>query len=276
MFFTTTDGLSLHFEDDGQGPPLLCLPGLTRNLADFDDLIAARPRAARWIRLTSRGRHGSDFDPDWSHYSIAQEALDAFGLIEHLGLKKVAIIGTSRGGLLAMALSAFALDRISGVFFNDIGPVMEKTYTDRILDHLGRNPVWPNLEAAATGIAEFFFPAFSNVPPAQWRRAVGRWWIEGPEGLTINYDPKLRTAFEAAMALPPVDAWPMFDRLSTLPFATLRAANSGLISKDSFAEMKRRSPAMLAAEVPDRGHVPFLDEPESLALFDAFVSRLPA
>ena len=34
--FTTSDGLSLHYTDEGTGLPLLCLSGLTRDGRDFD------------------------------------------------------------------------------------------------------------------------------------------------------------------------------------------------------------------------------------------------
>jgi len=37
--------------------------------------------------------------------------------------------------------------------------------------------------------------------------------------------------------------------------------------------MRRRLPHMLFAEVPGRGHVPFLDEPEALSLIAAYLER---
>ena len=61
--FLTSDGLSLAYTDEGDGLPLLCLPGLTRNSADFDELAAAlaatSPGRHRLIRLTLRGRGAS-------------------------------------------------------------------------------------------------------------------------------------------------------------------------------------------------------------------------
>lgn len=40
--------------------------------------------------------------------------------------------------------------------------------------------------------------------------------------------------------------------------------------------MQARRPDMIVAEVPDRGHVPFLDEPEALTVFDALMARAAA
>ena len=58
--FTTSDGLSLHFEDQGAGLPLLCLSGLTRNARDFDFMAPHLPDV-RLIRLDYRGRGQSDW-----------------------------------------------------------------------------------------------------------------------------------------------------------------------------------------------------------------------
>ena len=57
--FTSSDGLSLHFEDEGAGQPVLCLAGLTRSSPDFQFLL---PHLAgcRVIRPDYRGRGQSD------------------------------------------------------------------------------------------------------------------------------------------------------------------------------------------------------------------------
>src|SRR3954464_9279710 len=102
--FTSSDGLSLAWEEEGAGLPILCLPGLTRNAADFDDLAAALAGRHRLIRLTLRGRGDSDRDPEFRNYNIAVEARDVVDFLDHLGLDRVTIVGTSRGGLIAMLL----------------------------------------------------------------------------------------------------------------------------------------------------------------------------
>jgi pimeloyl-ACP methyl ester carboxylesterase len=56
--------------------PLLCLPGLTRDARDFDDLGAALGGRYRLVRLTLRGRGASDRDPDWRNYVVPVEARD--------------------------------------------------------------------------------------------------------------------------------------------------------------------------------------------------------
>ena len=58
-YYQSDDGLRLYFRDypgPGCRVPVLCLPGLTRNGADFDH-VAPQLSAHRMIRLDSRGRH---------------------------------------------------------------------------------------------------------------------------------------------------------------------------------------------------------------------------
>jgi len=118
--FTTSDGLSLHYTDEGAGLPLLCLSGLTRDGRDFD-YVAPHLDQVRLIRMDYRGRGQSEWG-DHSQYTIPVEARDAVELLDHLGLESAAVLGTSRGGLIAMLLAATARDRLTGVALNDIGP----------------------------------------------------------------------------------------------------------------------------------------------------------
>ena len=90
---TTADGLTLAYDDQGAGVPLLCLAGLTRNMDDFEPVLETFGDRARIIRLDSRGRGASDFAEDVMTYSVVQEAADALALVDHLGLDKVAILG---------------------------------------------------------------------------------------------------------------------------------------------------------------------------------------
>ena len=47
--------------------------------------------------------------------------------------------------------------------------------------------------------------------------------------------------------------------------AVVRGANSDRLTAEMVARMLERRPDLIVAEVPDRGHAPFLDEPEALA-----------
>ena len=266
-FFTASDGARLAYADQGAGTPLLCLAGLTRTMADFD-YVAPHLGAFRLIRMDARGRGQSQWTGSES-YTVPQEAKDALELLDHLGLDRAAILGTSRGGLIGMLIGALAPGRLAGLCLNDVGPELEQAGLERIKTYVGRAPTarsHADLAARLPG----YMPGFSDVPAARWRAEAEKHYTQTPDGLAITYDPALRQAFLTALAAPPADGWPLFDALAGKPLALIRGANSDLLSQEVAAEMRRRRPDMIFAEVPGRAHIPFLDEPESLTALEAF------
>ena len=269
--FTAADGISLHYTDEGEGLPVLCLAGLTRNGSDFD-YVAPHLKDVRLIRMDYRGRGQSDW-ADPSTYTLPQEGQDALALLDHLGIRKTAILGTSRGGIIAMGLAAAVKDRLLGVCLNDIGPDIAEPGLEAIKNYLGRRPTFKTYDEATTQRANLM-AGFAGVPETRWRSEAEKHYIQKPDGLDINYDLKLREGvLERAENLNP-DLWPFFDALAGLPLALIRGANSDLLTPETTAEMVRRRPDMLVAEVPGRGHVPFLDEPESLLVIQAWLQEM--
>ena len=270
--FTTSDGLSLYYEDTGEGLPILCLPGLTRTTADFD-YVTPHLADTRLIKLDFRGRGQSDFDPDWQNYNLQVEGRDVLELLAHLGLPKAAVLGTSRGGMIGMGLAAVAKDHLLGVALNDIGPQIDPRGIAFIMVYLGRNPTSRTHEEAAAAL-KHVFADFEGVPYDRWLREAQKNYIETAEGLQITYDPKLREATEAMASQPAMDLWPFFDALQGLPTACIRGANSQLFTQETLDKMAERRPDMVTAVVPGRGHVPFLDEPEAVAALRKWVEQM--
>jgi pimeloyl-ACP methyl ester carboxylesterase len=268
--FTTADGLALHYTDQGHGLPVIALAGLTRNGADFDHVAPHLP--VRLIRPDYRGRGQSDW-ADPATYTIPQEAADALALMDHLGLDRAAILGTSRGGLIAMLLAATAKDRLIGVALNDIGPEIAAAGLDVIKDYIGRNPPQKTYAEAAAARAKLW-THFADVPMDRWLAEVQAHYAQSPDGLVIRYDPRLRDAVLDAGAQPVPDLWPLFDALQGLPLALIRGANSDLLTLQTADEMARRRPDMIRADVPGRGHVPFLDEPQALAALHVWLEKM--
>ena len=269
--FTASDGARLAYRDEGAGLPVLCLAGLTRSSTDFDFLVPHLD-GVRLIRADYRGRGGSDWTGAET-YTIPREAQDALDLLDHLGIGQAAILGTSRGGLIGMALAATSRDRLSGLCLNDIGPVIERSGLDRICDYVGRNPAARTIDDLAARMPRTM-PGFDGVSPERWTDFARQLYEETETGLAIRYDPALRESFLAGYRAPVADLWPLFDACAGLPLALIRGANSDLLSPETAAEMQRRRPDMIFADVPDRAHVPFLDETESLQAIRAWLELL--
>lgn len=269
--FTTPDGARLAFRDQGTGLPVLCLAGLTRTMGDFDYLRPHLP-PLRMITMDYRGRGASDWTGAAS-YTVLQEAKDALALLDHLHIDRAAILGTSRGGLIGLLIAAIAKDRLLGLCLNDIGPVIERRGLQRIFDYVGRNPVYKTHAEMAAKMPDLM-QGFVNVPVARWQAEVRLHYIETGNGLKITYDPDLRAAFLAGFDGPEIDLWPVFDACVGLPLGVMRGEHSDLLSVATVAEMRRRRPDMLFATIPDRAHIPFLDEAESLSLIHHFIAKL--
>ncbi|WP_170561128.1 alpha/beta fold hydrolase [Ruegeria atlantica] len=265
-FFISSDDRRLFFEDTGSGAPVLCLAGLTRNSKDFSFL---KPHLGdmRVIAMDYRGRGRSDHDPDFMNYNVLRESQDAIELLDHLSLDRVNVIGTSRGGLIAMALAASHPERLLSVVLNDVGPVLEPSGIAKIMEYVGKQPVSKTYDLAARALQHVMGPQFPGVSLTRWRQQAEVQFDETPDGLTLSYDPALRTALlEQAAAGPAPDLWPLFEALQGLPTGVIRGANSDILGKDTLTEMHNRHPALISAEIPDRGHPPFLDEPQSVEL----------
>jgi pimeloyl-ACP methyl ester carboxylesterase len=276
--FTVADGLSLHARDY-QGEtgrmPALCLSGLTRNLRDFEPLIARIGGSRRIIAMDYRGRGRSDYAPDPTTYRIDVETGDALALLDHLGVAQAAVIGTSRGGLIAMAMAARALDRLAGVLFNDIGPVIERAGLLRIRSYLGKTVCFTSWDDAV-GALKRTHVGF-DLSDEEWLGYARRIYREEKGLPHIDYDLRLGETFPSAEELETSaapDLWPLFDLLKGIPCAVLRGELSDLLGEATVAEMTRHHPDLIARTVTGRGHVPFLDEPESLAAIQEWLARV--
>lgn len=272
--FTTSDGLSLYFEDEGTGQPILCLSGLTRNARDFDFVAPQVVAEHRMIRLDYRGRGQSDWAEDPMTYTVPREAQDALELMDHLGIDRFAVLGTSRGGLIAMGLAATAKDRLLGVVMNDIGPVLDPKGLDAIMSYLGVHPDFPDFDTMAAARKTAMEDSFAGVPLDRWRKEVTHTHKETDAGVRLNYDPRLRDAVIAAGAAGDVDLWPFFDAIAPLPSAVIHGVNSDLLTAETVTEMQRRNPELIVAQVPNRAHIPFLDEAEAKAALAAWFKQL--
>ncbi|MGQ3675473.1 alpha/beta fold hydrolase [Xanthobacter sp. TB0139] len=266
--FQAEDDARLAFSDIGEGWPLLALAGFTRNGRDFDYLAHHLPDI-RLIRLDSRGRGESEWTGAET-YNVLQETRDALALLDHLGVERTAVIGSSRGGLLGMMMAMIAHERVVGLCLNDVGPVMERAGLERLGTYIGIEPAVDTLEEIADRMPAAM-PGFDNVPELRWEQETIRRYIQTSRGVKLPYDPELRTSFNTALASAPPDAWPLFDACAGIPLALVRGANSDVLSSAAADAMQARRPDMIRVDVPDRGHPPFLDEPEALVVIKAWL-----
>lgn len=279
-FITVPDGLTLHVRIYGEanpGTPVVCLPGLTRNLLDFEYLartLAAAPYHRRVVAISSRGRGLSDRDPQPARYTIPVEAGDVISVLDQLGIDSAAFIGTSRGGLILHVLAMTHLERIERLVLNDIGPVLETEGLRQIQSYLGGRRAPASFADAveilrATHGAEFptlVFGDWEGMAHALYRETNGR--------LVADFDPAIAEQFCAAdLSQPLPDLWAQFGLLVEKPVMVVRGEFSRLLSRETVAEMARRHEQCVGIEAKGQGHAPLLHLDGLAAEIGAFLER---
>jgi pimeloyl-ACP methyl ester carboxylesterase len=278
--YASDDGLKLYARDYGGGEasglPVLCLAGLTRNSKDFEPVLPVMVEARRVITMDYRGRGRSDYAGDPSTYRPDVEARDALMLLDVLDVPHAGILGTSRGGVVAMAMAAMAPERVSGIMFNDIGPFIETRGLIRIRRNIEDRPDLGSWQDAIHRL-KATTPGFETLSDVLWER-MARAIFRDEQGIpSYDYDPELKQTFPSASDIETgkVPAlWGFFEKLRPMPLAVLRGENSDLLSQGTVNGMIERQHLTEGTVVRHRGHVPLLDEPESIAAILRWLDRL--
>lgn len=277
-YFTVRDGLKLHFRDypgDAGKPPLLCLPGLSRNARDFAGLAERYSPRFRVLALEFRGRGLSEYDPIPARYVPPTYAHDVIELLDKLAIPQAIFVGTSLGGLVTMLMAVMAPGRIAAAILNDIGPEISDAGVDRIKTYVGSGQRFKSWDEAAETIARNV-QAFENYTHDDWVRMARRNCREENGEIVFDYDMAIALPFNTPSAAPQFDMWPLFAALAQQPLLVIRGAKSDLLSAAAAEKMQAAAPNMKLAVVPGVGHAPELSEPEAVAAIDAFLGEIEA
>lgn len=279
-FLRSRDGLQIYYRDyagdDGKAP-VLCLHGLTRNSRDFAALAEHIAPARRVLVPDQRGRGRSQYDSNWLNYHPGTYIEDMWTLMGELAVGRVIVIGTSLGGLMAMLMAAARPQALAGVVLNDIGPEIDPAGVARIQSYAGRLPPVRNWDDAAAQMKMTFALAFPDYDEQKWQEFARNSFDEDDGGVPrLAADPKIGDAIRSIPAPPGAvqRLWLAFGQLCNMPVLALRGAHSDLLSAATFERMQQEAPGLVAVTVPNRGHAPQLDEPDSLRAIDTFLAGL--
>lgn len=275
------DGLRLHLREIGNRAgtdlPVICLPGLSRNADDFEVIGRALAETGnRWvIALDSRGRGGSEYDPDWRRYDLQVELEDLFTVLDTLGIARAIFFGTSRGGLLTALTGITRPSLLAASILNDIGPVIEGRGLARIRGYVGKLPRPKTFDEATQVLRQVFGTHFTDMAPEAWSRFARRTWKEGPKGLEPRYDPNLmRPLAELDLEKPLPVLWTQFETLAVAPLMVIRGELSDILGEQTARDMVARHPDARLHEVAYQGHAPILEDAPTIEAVRAFVAGL--
>jgi pimeloyl-ACP methyl ester carboxylesterase len=278
-YWTSSDGLRLHYRDhDGPSdrPPIVCLPGLTRNARDFEPVADRYAGSWRVLSLDFRGRGLSEYDPRPENYSPPTYAADVLALFDEIGIDRAVLFGTSLGGLVTMVLAAAAHGRIAGAMLNDIGPEIDQAGIERIRGFVGRATEFSSWEELARALAARNADVYPGYSAEQWEVFARKISSERDGRIGFDYDMAISSNFERAANSPAAAAWPLYQALTGIPLLILRGELSDLLDAEVARKMAEALPEAELVVVPNVGHAPALDEPEAIDGIDRLLDRVLA
>lgn len=279
-YWWSPDGLRLHYRDYAGGgdgrPPLLCLPGLTRNARDFEPLAARLAGEWRLICPDMRGRAESAQAKDPMTYVPLTYLQDIGRLLADLAIRRFVAVGTSLGGIVTMLIAATHREWLAGALLNDVGPTLDEAGLARIRTYVGVGQSHPTWVHAARALGEANADVYPDYGLEKWLAMAKRLYRLNSSGrIVLDYDMRIAEPIRAMANESAVDMWPVMAAFHDIPTLILRGERSDLLSDDTAQRMLRDiGPSAELATVPRVGHAPLLDEAVAADAMDRLLARI--
>ena len=278
-YWTSSDGLRLHYRDyDGPSdrPPIVCLPGLTRNVRDFEPVADRHAGTWRILSLDFRGRGLSAYDPEPRNYTPNTYAADVLAWFDAIGIERAVLLGTSLGGIVTMILAAAAHNRISGAMLNDIGPEIDPAGIERIRGYVGKPSAFTSWDDLVQALATRNADVYPGYRAEQWHVFARKIASEREGRITFDYDLAIANNFNRSPNEAAPSLWSQYRSLGGIPLLILRGELSDLLAAEVARKMAEALPEAELVVVAGVGHAPALDEPEAIAGIDRLLARVLA
>ena len=281
--WSTRDGLELYARDYSAGEgdsrlPVICLHGMTRNSADFEDLA---PRLAaghrRVIVPDMRGRGRSGYDPKPHNYHLLTYAGDVIDLLGHLGIGQAHIIGTSMGGLIGMLMAMQRPGLIKSAVLNDVGPALSAEGLMRLASHAVYPSAFASWDEAAAFVRSQNTLAFPDYDDADWKVFARRLCRKTASGaIELAFDPEIfRPLWSPKGASFVFDMTPAYLNLAAGHILVVRGERSDVLDRAGVYRMQGLTRRFSSVEVKGVGHAPTLMEPEARSAIEALLAEMP-
>lgn len=287
IYFQSKDGLRLYARDyaalhSATSPstklPIICIHGLTRNAADFDELAPwLAQQGHRVLAVDVRGRGRSQHARKVGHYHPMVYAGDVISLAHHVGIQRAIFIGTSMGGLITMTLALRKSSLIAAAILNDVGPVLSQKGLNRIASYAGESARFTTWEQARQYIKNINHSAFPDNSDEEWDKWARRAFAENAQGqLELQYDPLIATPLKTGKlkATSWLGRWAFRRLANNRPCLLIRGSISDLLEPEQANYMRRVAPSLQYAEVAGIGHAPMLTESASAQAISTFLQQL--
>jgi pimeloyl-ACP methyl ester carboxylesterase len=270
--FVEANGIRHHLI--GRGSPgdtvIMMIHGLAGQAHTFDSVATRLAEQHHVYCLDVRGRGESEWGgPD--QYSADTYVADLEALRAALGIRRLAIVGTSMGGMIGMQYAARHGEYVAKLVINDIGPEVDPRGMARIANYVGHAPeAFPDMKAVVNYYRENYGPMIARLPEEQVE-SFARWNVrKNDTGVFVwKMDPAIR---EMKNRQPPaVEPWQAVCNI-TCPTLIIRGVESDVLSQETAQRMVSEMADARLVEVPGVGHAPLLVEREAVEALDSFLA----
>jgi len=271
--YLSVNGLRLRYLDWGNrgAPPVVCVHGYTSSADAFSAPARIFRNRFHFIVPDVRG-HGESGWSSAGAYQYADQVADLAAIVDRLGLERFTLVGTSMGGIIAMAYAAEHAQRLVRLVINDIGPDAEPG-SQRITQMVGARPEHFLTLDGAMAYRREASPIVARRSEEDQRElalgvlredADGRWaWKMDPAYIRqrVEQGPPRRPAL-----------WPVLERLAC-PTLVIWGADSDVLSEVQARRMAQALPKGELVVVPGVGHAPTLTEPVVVHALERFLGH---
>ena len=268
----TLNGLRAHYLDWGDpgAPPVVCVHGYTSSAQAFNAPARAFQDRFHLTAPDVRGHGESAWSPA-EEYQYRDQVSDLAAFVDQLGRGRFTLIGTSMGGIIAMAYAGAHPERLRGLVINDVGPDVEGG-SQRITQMVGRRPEeFATLDDAMAYRRQMSPIVAGRSEEDQRELALGVLRLR-PDGRWVwKLDPAYirQRVQRGAPSRPPL--WPVLERLPC-PTLVVWGTESDVLSEAQARRMVEVLPRGELVAVPGVGHAPTLVEPAALAALERFLT----
>lgn len=246
MKFASINNITLHYETVGSGgPPLVFINSLGTNLHTWDD-VAAHFAHVQTVRYDKRGHGLSDAPP--APYSLRDHTDDLMGLLDHLALDSVILIGVSVGGMIALDAAAQYPERVQAmVLLDTAGKIGDEASWNSRINALEQHGMDPLVDAI---LERWFAPD----APEMLRRA----------GHNVLTRTPLDGYIGTCAALRDADLRPSLASL-TMPILVLCGAEDSATPPELVQNLADALPNASFQQIEGAGHLPGWEQPTATA-----------
>jgi pimeloyl-ACP methyl ester carboxylesterase len=162
----------LHTERTGIGPALVLIPGGGGDAEMYAEVVPLLATRFTVITYDRRGNSRSPLDDESASIAVADQAADVVAVLDHYGIERAHVFGSSGGAIIALEILARHGDRVLGAVVHEppLVRILPGSPEQRELNELGRIA---DIEGPLRGFVAFAAMTMPH-PPRLFRTRTGR------------------------------------------------------------------------------------------------------